>query len=346
VNLGAALRNGDPTQLPSRRDEDWRWTDLRGLIRQIPPASPAAAIAPGGPFAELAGEDLTVVNGRTEGFAGLVVEGPVERIVRLRFVSTADTSSHQASLDIAVKAGASLVLLESYEGQAAGYLASSELSITLGEGARLERIVLAADDAQAVSVSTATVSLAAGAAYAQTLLTTGAKRQRLETHITHPGAGATVRLDGAYLLANQRHADLTTVVTHGGVDGTTAQLTKGVVRDQARGVFQGRIVVEQGADRTDARMGHHALILSDKAEVDAKPELLIFADDVQCAHGATVGALDEEAIFYAQQRGIPADVARGMLTTAFVGQVIDRIEHVGARDLARAWATTQLEPLS
>jgi Fe-S cluster assembly protein SufD len=78
-----------------------------------------------------------------------------------------------------------------------------------------------------------------------------------------------------------------------------------VVNDQARGVFQGRIVVAEGADQTDARMGHHALILSDKAEVDAKPELLIFADDVSCAHGNTIGALDEDAIFYARQRGIP-----------------------------------------
>ncbi len=117
------------------------------------------------------------------------------------------------------------------------------------------------------------------------------------------------------------------------MDGTTDQLTKGVVRDQARGVFQGRIVVAPGADKTDARMGHHALILSDRAEVDAKPELEIFADDVACAHGNTVGALDEEALFYAEQRGIPEPEARAMLTEAFVGEVIDRIEHEGARDV-------------
>ena len=89
-------------------------------------------------------------------------------------------------------------------------------------------------------------------------------------------------------------------------------------------------------------MGHHALILSDRAEVDAKPELLIFADDVQCAHGNTIGALDEAAIFYARQRGMPEDVARAMLTEAFIGEVVDRIEHEGARDVARAWAAKQL----
>ncbi|MCE3290503.1 MAG: sufD [Caulobacter sp.] len=333
MSLSTALRTGDLAELPSRRDEDWRWTDLRGLIRQLPPAAPEAANVAG------------VVIGRVDGFPGLIAEGDGEFVAPLRFVSTTAGTGHHARIQVEVKAGASLTLLESYEGRAAGYIASAELDITLGEGARLERIVLAADDAEAISVSTATVTLAAGSSYSQTVLTTGARRQRLETRIAHPGHEASVRLDGAYLLSGQRHADLTTVVTHGGVDGTTAQLTKGVVRDQARGVFQGRIVVEPGADRTDARMRHQALILSERAEIDAKPELLIFADDVQCAHGNTVGALDEDAIFYAMQRGLPADRARAMLTAAFVGEVIDRIEHEAAREIALAWAERQLGAL-
>jgi Fe-S cluster assembly protein SufD len=174
------------------------------------------------------------------------------------------------------------------------------------------------------------------------VVTSGARRQRLETRVLHPGGQAELRLDGVYLLADQRHADQTTAVTHAGTDGVTVQLTKGVVRDQARGVFQGRIVVEEGADRTDARMGHHALILSDRAEVDAKPELEIYADDVSCAHGNTVGALDEDALFYARQRGIPEAEAHALLTEAFIGEVIDRIEHEGARDVVRAWAAERL----
>jgi Fe-S cluster assembly protein SufD len=115
-----------------------------------------------------------------------------------------------------------------------------------------------------------------------------------------------------------------------------------VVSGQARGVFQGRIVVRPGADQTDARMGHHALILSERAEVDAKPELEIFADDVACAHGNTVGALDEDALFYAEQRGIPEAEAKSMLTEAFVGEVTDRIEHAGAREVVRAWVAERL----
>lgn len=343
MSLSTALKTGDLTQLPSRRDEDWRWTDLRGLIRSVPPASPQADAPAGGPFAAVeGGTELAVVNGRVEGFPSLVAKGEGDHLARLRFVSTTEATGHQARIEVEVRDGATLTLLESYEGLAAGYLASAELAITVRAGCRLERIVLAADEAEAVSVSIAEVTLEPGATFEQTVLTTGARRQRLETRLTHPGEGASVRLDGAYILSGQGHADLTTEVTHGGLDGTTSQLTKGVVRDQARGVFQGRIVVERGADRTDARMRHQALILSERAEIDAKPELLIFADDVQCAHGNTVGALDESAIFYAMQRGIPADQARAMLITAFVGEVVDRIGHEGAREIARAWAETQL----
>jgi Fe-S cluster assembly protein SufD len=93
-------------------------------------------------------------------------------------------------------------------------------------------------------------------------------------------------------------------------------------------------------------MGHHALILSDRAEVDAKPELLIFADDVSCAHGNTVGALDQDALFYARQRGIPEAEAKALLTEAFIGEVIDRIEHEGAREVCRAWAAEKLRGLA
>ena len=340
MSLASALKTRDVAELPSRRDEDWRWTDLRGLIRQLPPVSPVHdGVLSAGPFDGL-GEAVVVVNGH--GAAPVSVEAGTSRAIALRFISASEATSHGARIVIEVGEGASLLLLETYEGLAGGYLADTGLTLRLADKASVERIVLAADDAEAVSVSLAEVTLGAGARFSQTILTGGARRQRIETRIAHPCAGASVRLDGVYLLDAQRHADLTTVVNHLGVDGTTAQLTKGVVRDQARGVFQGRIVVEPGADRTDARMGHHALILSDKAEVDAKPELLIFADDVACAHGNTVGALDDEAIFYARQRGMPEDVARALLTQAFIGEVIDRIENDAAREIAHSWAAGRL----
>jgi Fe-S cluster assembly protein SufD len=342
MNLARAIATNDPTLLPSRREEDWRWSDLRGLIRVVPAASPAyEGVLGDGPFAPVVAEELVIVNGR--GPARLVVAAGERRTVALRLVAGPNAGAHVTRLEIEVGERADLVLLESYEGDGDDYLADTELTIALAPGARLERIVLAGDSESGVSVSRAEVALDAGTILAQTVLTSGARRQRLETRVAHPGAGAAVRLDGLYLLGGRRHGDITTVVTHEGVDGTTDQLTKGVVDGQARGVFQGRIVVSPGADRTDARMGHHALILSDRAEVDGKPELEIYADEVACAHGNTVGALDEEALFYARQRGLPEAEARAMLMGAFLGEVVDRIEHAGGRDVARAWLASRLE---
>lgn len=342
MSVTEAITSGDASLLPGKRDEDWRWTDLRGLIRQIPAASPQGRPwAWENPLADQLDMIVGVVNG--VGATDLDVEAGQERFVAWRFLSTAEAGSHNAELWVTVAEGGKLTLVESYEGRGAGYLVNTTVNIKLAKGAKVERVVFADDHAEGVSVVDATVELAPDAAYAQTVLTHGARRQRIETRVKHPGAGAQLRLDGAYLLEGQHNADLTTVVEHEGVDGTTGQLTKGVVRDQSRGVFQGRIVVAEGADRTDARMGHHALILSDKAEVDAKPELLIFADDVQCAHGNTVGALDEDALFYAEQRGMPAELARALLTQAFVGEVIERIEHEAVREAASAWAGQRLE---
>lgn len=338
MTLSTALKTGDLTALPSRRDEDWRWTDLRGLLRALPPAAPEHDVdVPAGPFAELTRAETVFVNGRRVADAEMA-----SGVLALRFVALADKASQTASHAVVVKPGETLVILESHEGRASAYVSDVALDIAVGEGASVERIVLVEDEAEAVNVVTAEVALAPGAQYAQTVLTSGARRQRIETRVNHPGAHAQVRLDGAYLLDAQRHADQTTVVTHAGVDGITSQLTKGMVTDQARGVFQGRIVVSPGADQTDARMGHHALILSDKAEVDAKPELLIFADDVSCAHGNTIGALDDEVLFYAEQRGIPEAEAKAMLTEAFVGEVVERIEHQGAREVAAAWVARKL----
>jgi Fe-S cluster assembly protein SufD len=313
MSLARALETGDLSELPSRRDEDWRWTDLRGLLRTLPPAAPVRL------------ERIVVATGES-------------REVALR-IGAATGTAQVTRVAIEIAEGGHLALVETYEGEG---VSDTELTLSLGPNSHLERIVQANNFDESVCVSRAQINLSPGAILRQTVLTSGAKRQRIETRVTHPGAGAVVQLDGLYLLGDKRHADITTVVTHAGVGGTTNQLVKGVVRDQARGVFQGRIVVSPGADQTEARMGHHALVLSDRAEVDGKPELEIYADDVVCAHGNTVGALDDDALFYAQQRGMPDADARAMLTEAFVGEVVDRIENDGAREAARVWVAAQL----
>jgi Fe-S cluster assembly protein SufD len=342
VNAPVRIDLKDASSFPSRRVEAWKYTDLYRWLRETPPASPEGVAEPGGPFAALGGEELTFVNGRCDGFPGIIAEGAGLLPMRLRFVSTAEGTGHQARVSIDVKAGASLTLLESYEGAATGYVSNIGIDITVGEGASLTRVIVAEDAADAIGISQAQITLADSATLHQAVFSAGGKLQRLETQVEHPGHGAFVRLDGAYLLADARHADLTSVVDHAGPDGRTSQLTKGVVRDSARGVFQGKIIVDRGADGTDARMGHHALILSERGEVDAKPELIIYADDVQCAHGNTVGNLDQNALFYMQQRGIPFEEARALLTQAFLMEVVDRVEHEGAREVVREWLTARL----
>jgi len=347
MSLAAAIAARDADLLPSRRDEDWRWTGLRELIRAVPPASPRVeGVAANPALAALGWPTLIFANGRALEEGEIAIPATGKGAFVRRFVAASDGTAHHLTADVSVGEGGRLVLIDSFEGHGADYLASAALSITLAAHAEVERIVLLDDAEDAVSVARTEVRLAPGARFHQTVLAGGAKRQRFETHVAHPGHEAGVRLDGAYVLAGKRHSDQTTVVTHGGENGITSQLTKGVAADQARGVFQGRIVVERGADGTDARMAHHALLLSNRAEIDAKPELEIYADDVACAHGNTVGALDEAAIFYARARGIPEAQAKAMLTTAYLGEVIERIVSEPARELALGWLTARLEALA
>jgi Fe-S cluster assembly protein SufD len=146
---------------------------------------------------------------------------------------------------------------------------------------------------------------------------------------------------GATLLKGRQHADTTLIVNHNARGCQSREVFKSVLDDETHGVFQGRIVVKQGAQQTDAKMMTRALLLSETAEADNKPELEIFADDVQCGHGATAGALDQELKFYLMARGIPAAEAEALLIQAFLGEAVEGIEHAGLRealmDQVAAW---------
>jgi Fe-S cluster assembly protein SufD len=192
------------------------------------------------------------------------------------------------------------------------------LQVNVGPDATLTRIVVQSNRADAVVLDAAHVRLARGAQFKQVVLAEGAKLARIETHVSIEGEGAEVELNGVYMCGEGRHADLTSIVEHKVGVGQTRQLIKGVVRRGGRGVFQGKIVVEHGAQKTDARQYHHGLLLEEGAEVFAKPELMIRADDVQCAHGNTAGGLDETALFYMRSRGVPEAHARALLIEAFL----------------------------
>ncbi|MBP2158193.1 MULTISPECIES: SufD family Fe-S cluster assembly protein [Asticcacaulis] len=272
-----ALDIFDPSSYPTRRDEEWKYSDLSRALRVVPQA-----------------DDV-----------------------------------HRLSDRIVIAAGETVVRFETSTGEAA--VTHEDLHFAVGEGARLTRVVILDEPEDAVSIRRSTVETAPGSVFKQYVFSTGARFQRFETHVTHAGHGAEVEMNGAYLLKDKRHFDLTTRVNHAEINGITNQMIKGLVKDQATGVFQGRIYVERGADGTDARMRHQALILNDGAHVRAKPELEIYADDVQCAHGNTIGALDESALFFCQTRGMDEPTARALLTHAFVMPVAEAIEDEALR---------------
>jgi Fe-S cluster assembly protein SufD len=150
------------------------------------------------------------------------------------------------------------------------------------------------------------------------------------------GEGSTIGLRGANLLRSHQHSDTTLVLDHAVPGCNSREVFKSVLDDESRGVFQGKIIVRAGAQKSDARMMTNALLLSDAAEADNKPELEIFADDVQCGHGATAGALDENLKFYLMARGIPESEAESLLIQAFVGDAVEAVSHEGVKDALMA----------
>lgn len=200
------------------------------------------------------------------------------------------------------------------------HMDARSFEFVLEPGASLTRVVV--QTGKDLPLSVARVRLGARAKYTQFVLAFGGRLARLETHVSVEGEDAEVTLNGAYLAGRGQHADLTSTINHQARGATTRQLIKGVARKGGRGVFQGKIVVERAAQKTDARQHHRGLLLEDGAEIFAKPELMIHADDVQCAHGNTAGGLDEQALFYMRSRGIPASQARSLLIEAFLAETI------------------------
>jgi Fe-S cluster assembly protein SufD len=237
---------------------------------------------------------------------------------------------HADRLRVRLAPGTCATLIETHEAQGAPF-ANSLTEIAVGEGANLTRLIAqpAADDA--VIVHTTLASLAEKASLGQTAIALGGALVRHETRLVQDGESH-AQLDGLYRLTGKRHCDTTTHVDYVGEGAETSQLVKGVASGRARGVFQGKFHVARGAQHTDAKMAHHALLLEQGAQINAKPELEIYADDVECAHGNTAGALDPEAMFYLRQRGLSEEQARSLLIDAFAGEVLARVQDETVRE--------------
>jgi Fe-S cluster assembly protein SufD len=193
----------------------------------------------------------------------------------------------------------------------------------------------------ALHLSTLLAELGAKANFRLCSLNTGASISRHSVSFCFAGEGGETLLASANLLRGKQHADTTLVIDHMLPGGKSRAVNKSALDDESRGVFQGRIVVRPDAQKTDAKMMTGALLLGEAAEADNKPELEIFADDVQCGHGATAGALDPELLFYLRSRGIPLKEAEALMIESFVGEAFDAIAHEGLREAlkarARAW---------
>jgi Fe-S cluster assembly protein SufD len=203
--------------------------------------------------------------------------------------------------------------------------------VVMGEGANLRRYKVQQDAPQSFHLAHDQIALASGARYQGFIGAFSAKLARHTVAATIDGAEASFDIAGVYLLRGDQHNDITTVVDHAAAGSTSKQVFKGVLDDASRGVFQGKVTVHKDAQKTDAHQLNNALLLSDKAEIDAKPELEIYADDVKCAHGATAGDLDENELFYLQARGIDGADARRLLVSAFVKAALDEIDREAAR---------------
>lgn len=400
--LEAFAREG----LPHRRIEDWKYTDLRVLLREVLPPAAApdkAALARATKALKARGADgtrrLVLVDGvfapglsdvaALEGglsirslatvladesnvhdlllsddagagpmFAlnsalmgdGIVIDiakdsSPAKPLHIVHIASGgAPASAYTRSL-VRLGANVAATLVESFlaaEG-AGAYQVNDATMIAIGDGARLDHVRLMEDGREAFNLSTLKVVLSRDANYKTFNLTSGAAVSRYQGSLRFDGEGARVETYGVNLLNKTQHGDTTLVVDHAVPHCASREVFRAVLDDRARSVFQGRIIVRPDAQKTDGKMETRALLLSDEAEVDNKPELEIFADDVTCGHGATSGALDETLLFYLRARGLQEKEAQALLIQAFVGEAIEQIADDRLREVATDAAVRWLE---
>ena len=392
--------------LPHRRIEDWKYTDLRVLMRSVLPFAPApddaalvraaAALKPhaidgvrrlvlvDGTFvpqlSDIGGPDATIsvrclrellqdagnaaradlLNNGVASDAmmslnaamasdGVLISVPdglrAEQPLHILHVATRASAGTFTRSFVKIGKGAGATLMESFiaaEG-ATAYQVNDAVIVSIGDDAELQHLRLVSDASDAANISTAIFTIGAKARLNTFNMPSGGGVSRYQGYLTIAGEGAQIATNGVNLLNGRQHADTTLLMDHAVPNCVSREVFRAVVDDRAHSVFQGRIVVRPDAQKTDAKMMTRALLLSDEAEADNKPELEIFADDVTCGHGATTGALDESLLFYLRARGLSEKEAQALLIQAFVGEAIESIVDDRLRELAIAAASRWLE---
>lgn len=371
--------------LPTRKVEAYHYTDLKMLMRDLPdlPVPGEAADAPAlrvpGAFRLLVADGEVqhsgtapagIVVGEAEGSAlderddpivsinralvdkslTLKLSGSVDPIVHIDRRATGVAGHVTGSVDIEVEPGASATVLESCSGTDEAHLTNFSTRVRLGEGATLRHIVVDLSGRKVTHFHTIQFSLAANATLNGLVVNSGSALSRTQILGSFDGEGAHAELNGLNLVNGGQHCDITLDVVHAVPNTTSKETFKNIAREKAKAIFQGKILVAQDAQKTDAKMMMQGLMLGATAEILSKPELEIYADDVVCGHGSTCGDLDHEALFYLMSRGITRPLAESMLIRAFVQELLDDIEdeelHEALSGVVEEWLAQEGQNLS
>ena len=264
--------------------------------------------------------------------AGLIVAEPIE--ITHTTPRAADRSMTHPRLLVVVDAGAEAQLVENYsDGAEQEFLTNAVTEIVLGDNARLDhcRVQREGDGTRGSHVATTQTYQGRDSRLVFTAVALGARLSRHDINGVLDGSGAYLVLNGLSVLGGQQHVDHHTTIDHARPHCESHEYLNGVFDGEAHGVFNGRIIVRPGAQRTDSKQTNNNLLLSDTARADSQPQLEIYADDVKCTHGSTVGPLDQIALFYLRSRGLGAHEARGLLTYGFGAEILDRVVIPGTR---------------
>ncbi|MDP3191112.1 Fe-S cluster assembly protein SufD [Rhodoferax sp.] len=261
--------------------------------------------------------------------------------VHLLFISTQPEVASHPRLLLVAGAGSTATVIEDYVALHEGaYFTNAVTEMTVGANAALEHVRLQRESKQGFHMASCAVSLGASSRYHSVSVALGGQTSRLDLRVVQTAEGAKCTLDGLALISGEQLADTHSFIDHAKPHGVSRQLHKCIVGGAAHAVFNGQVMVRPGAQQTDSAQSSRNLLLSSRAVVDTQPQLEIFADDVKCTHGATVGQLDSEEVFYLQSRGLSETVARNLLTYAFGADIIN---HIPVASLRQQLEQTVLE---
>ena len=313
---------------PTTRLEDWKYTDIRPIAGKQWSVSEGASDL-------IDAHLMNEFNVERNGFTALNQAFGVYRVVRIaRETSVAEpVVLHFAAKDgeaifphviVVAEAGSKATIVENYSSQSAGFT-DAAVQVFVEDNANVTHYRVQKDSTDAFNYGVTEVTLGRGSRYDSTSVNLGGAISRHDIELKFTAEGGEALVDGLYMLNGSQHHDTHSIIDHMVPNCTSHQSYKGVLNDKSRGVFNGKVFVRENAHGTDANQSNKNLLLSNDARVDTKPQLEIFNDDVKCAHGATVGQLEEEELFYLLTRGLPENLARNLLTYGFAEEIINKI---------------------